>query len=212
MALSFPPQLTGDNSRDIIALQSYLYDLVAQFDNAAGEAIDPSSGQGGDGSLTITEAPTGITYSAAVGFSRDSMMFGEINITFILPARAIGVLVHYRETDSTVWHTSFASTSPYSLQSLKVGSSYNIALAGQAANGALGPLSAITSVSLPVLSLSAATGKLVPFEHGDDELPYMLPGAAGLRGPQGLQGPPGFDAEPVEETWIVLTAPVVITI
>lgn len=32
MALSFPPQLTGENSRDILVLQSYLYDLLSELE------------------------------------------------------------------------------------------------------------------------------------------------------------------------------------
>lgn len=155
MALPFPPLMTGDDHADLEALHDYFYSVIDAFTNAVGQAIDGSVtdgslGPGGDGALTITEAPTDIVYTASSGLSLDQTLFGAIAIEYTLPNRAIGLLIHYREQGETVFKTSFANNSPERLINLKVGISYDLRLAGQASNGSIGPFSPIVTVMIPV--------------------------------------------------------------
>lgn len=147
MALSYPPQLTGEYDRDILALHRYLYDVVDNFVNASGEAIDPTvSGQGGGAALVITEAPTAIVLTSSTSLSVDATLFGQILVAFTLPDRAVSALVYYKEASDTAYHVSSATVSPYSIANLKVGVEYQIQVAGMAANGAIGPLSFVYSI------------------------------------------------------------------
>lgn len=157
MSLPFPPQLTSDNSRDILALQRYLFELINNFDNASGQAIDPTEGQSGNSSLTIIDPPSNIVYTPTSSLSVDGTLFGNISITFTLPARAIGALIYYKEHTDLDYHTSFAKTSPYSIPNLKVGIEYDLQMAGQAANGDIGPLSSVQMVTMPTTVLGTNT-------------------------------------------------------
>ena len=85
MSLPFPPQLTGDDHTDIMKIHDYLFSLLDDFDNAAGQAIDPSMGQGGDGSLTIVDIPGDIVYTPSSSLSVDGTLFGSIEIEYTIP-------------------------------------------------------------------------------------------------------------------------------
>jgi len=157
MTLPYPPQQTGDVNRDISALYTYLYDIIENFDNAAGQAIDPSVGQGGDGSLTIVDIPTGISYTPGASLSVDGSIFGHIDVTFTKPDRAVDIIIFYKEASDTEYKQSYASMSPFRLISLMVGTQYNLYMAGQAANGSLGPTSTVTTVTIPTDLLTVGT-------------------------------------------------------
>lgn len=148
MTLPYLPLRTGDSDADIAALYTYLYDFIENFDNSAGSAIDPSIGQAGDSSLTIDIAPTGITYTPNVELTADGTATGVIDITFIKPDRTVDIIIYYREQGTTEYKQSYASTSPTKLISLKPDVIYQVQLAGQAANGSLGPLSVLTDVNI----------------------------------------------------------------
>lgn len=162
MTLPLPPPLKSDRyipgfqllQDDVEAIHEYLYNLAFSFANAAGAAIDPSVGQGGDGALTVTDAPMDITYTPGSSLSIDGTLFGHIDVTFTKPDRAVDVIIFYKETSDTVFKQSYASMSPFSLLSLKVGTQYNIQLAGQAANGSLGPVSTLMTVEIPVIAVA----------------------------------------------------------
>jgi hypothetical protein len=157
MSLPPLPRFEPDNKHNIEALYDYIAKLQLVFANAAGEAIDPSDGFGGDSSLTIVDSPTEITYSPGSGLSIDNVLFGHIDIAFVKPARAIGVLICYRELGVTNFKTSFADSSPWRLPNLKVGQDYELALKGIAANGYVGPGSVVTQVTIPVVELETNT-------------------------------------------------------
>ena len=148
MTLPYLPLRSGDIDRDIQALYAYLYDFLDNFDNSAGSAIDPSMGQGGDASLTIVDAPTGITYTPNVELTADGTATGIIDITFVKPDRTVDVIIYYREQGTTEFKQSYSSTSPTKLISLKPDVTYQVQLGGQAANGSLGPLSTLTDVTI----------------------------------------------------------------
>ena len=148
MTLPYLPLRTGDVEKDVHALYTYLYDFLDNFDNSAGSAIDPSMGQGGDNSLTIVDAPTGITYTPNVELTADGTATGIIDITFIKPDRTVDIIIYYREQGTTEFKQSYSSTSPTKLISLKPDVTYQVQLAGQAANGSLGPLSTLTDVTI----------------------------------------------------------------
>jgi len=149
MPLPYPPLLTGDAAVDVQALYTYLYEMAENFDNAAGSAIDPSIGQGGDSALTIVDIPTGITYTPGSSLSIDGNIFGHIDVTFTKPDRVVDIIVFYREVSELHYKQSYASESPFRLISLMVGTEYQIYLAGQAANGSLGPVSPVVTVTIP---------------------------------------------------------------
>lgn len=157
MPLPRPPNRTGDVEVDLIALYYYMWDVASAFDNAAGSAIDPTLGQGGDGALTIVDAPSNITYTPGSSLSVDGTLFGEIEIAYTLPDRAIGVLIYYKETTDSVFKTSFSDTSPEKLINLKVGVEYDIQLAGEAANGSSGPVSSLVMLTIPTTPLDVTT-------------------------------------------------------
>lgn len=156
MPLPFPPQLTGDVQRDISAIHTYLYDIVNDFDNAVGSGIDPSIGQGGQGSLTIVDNVLNIVYTPGVSTTVDSMLYGFIDISFDKPDRVVDVIVFYRAIGDVQFKQSYASMSPFKLISLRAGVVYQCQMAGQAANGALGPLSPLVNVTLPLGNISTA--------------------------------------------------------
>lgn len=226
MSLPFPPQLTHDAeqvtddlvmalaniSTDILAIHNYLYSIIGAFPNAVGSAIDPSEGQGGDGALTITDIITDITYTPSIVTNRDGGNAGIINITFTLPARAIGALVYYKESNASQYHSSFAISSPYALSSLPIGSSYDIFLVPQSANGSIGPASAITTVTMPFTGLAKVTGQVTfDIEPEGSEQPWIIPGPIGPTGARGQPGIPGLNGIDAEEAYFIITAPTKIT-
>lgn len=155
MSLPFLPLQSGDDHTDLLALYDYLYSLIKYFANAVGSAIDPSMGQGGDASLTITEAPTDIVYTPNSSLAIDGALFGSIDVSFTKPDRAVDIIVYYKEHTDDLFKQSYASSSPFQLISLKVGTEYDIQLGGQAANGSLGPLSELTTITIPTSAISA---------------------------------------------------------
>ncbi len=157
MSLPFLPLLTGDDHKDLITVYGYIYNLIRYFPNAAGSAIDPSMGQGGDASLTVTEAPTDIVYTPSSSLAIDGALFGSIDVSFTKPDRAVDVIVYYKEHTDELFKQSYASSSPFRLISLKVGTEYDIQLAGQAANGSLGPLSELVTITIPTSAITTST-------------------------------------------------------
>ena len=157
MPLSLVPYLTGNDTQDIYNLHSYLQSLFDQFANAAGEGIDPSMGQAGGGALTIVDVPSDIVYTPGSSLSIDGVIFGHIDVSFTKPDRAVDIVVYYKEQSDGNYKQSYASTSPFRLISLKVGTLYNIQLAGQSANGSLGPLSALVNIIIPTTALTVST-------------------------------------------------------
>lgn len=151
MPLPFLPMRTGDIPQDVTLLYAYLQSLIEAFPNAAGEAIDPMEGEGGDGSIAIITVPTDITYTASSSLSIDEALFGRIVITFTLPDRAVEAAIRYRETGHTVFKVSYSDhlASSFALNSLKVGTAYQLQVAGRAANNAVGPYSELTEVTMP---------------------------------------------------------------
>lgn len=156
MSLPQLPLLEGDDHADIAIIYRYLINLNFAFANATGEAIDPTLGQGGAGSLTIITAPSDITYTPSSSLSVDNTLFGQIDITFTLPERAIGVLILYKEHTESMYHTSVATVSPTSILNLKVGIQYDVKMTGQAANGSIGPFSPTEMVTIPTDALTTA--------------------------------------------------------
>ena len=148
MTLPLPPLLQNDDSVNITLIHSYLYDLVASFANAAGEAIESMFGQGGDGALDIVAAPSAIQYITGSSLSIDGVIFGHVDVTFTLPDRAIQGAIAYREQGGNNFKVSFG-LSPYRVVSLKVGTTYEFKVTGVAANGKIAesfysPLTALT--------------------------------------------------------------------
>ena len=146
MSLPTLPLLTGDDHTDLQTVYQWIYSLIRYFPNAVGNAIDPSMGQGGDESLTVTEAPTAITYSSSSSLSVDGTLFGQIDITFTKPDRAVNVIAYYKEHSDTVYKQSTLTISPSRIISLKVGVQYDIQIAGQSANNSIGPLSPLVNI------------------------------------------------------------------
>lgn len=134
---------------DVDKLYIYLQDFIDSFPNATGEAIDPTLGEGGDGSLTITDIPFDIIYTPGSDLSFDQVLFGHIDISFTLPNRAVNIVARYKEVSVTNFELSQLSTSPARLGNLKVGTTYHIQIAGQAANGDVGPFSLLTILTIP---------------------------------------------------------------
>lgn len=155
MTLQFLPYLTGDNTRDIETLHEYLLNLIETFANSAGEAIDPTLGQGGDGALTVESIPTISTVSGST-LAVDGVVFGHIDITFTKPDRVVEVVIGYRETSVLNYSYIKATDSPARLSSLKVGAAYNIIIAGQAANGSRGDFSTPITVTIPTDIISSS--------------------------------------------------------
>ena len=191
MSLPILPQLTNNDKTDIALLYGYLRQLILSFANAAGSAIDPSVGEGGDSSLTITEAPTGITYTPTSSIAIDGTVYGAIDITFIKPDRAVCVIVYYREVGVANFKQSFAFSSPFRLINLKAGIRYQLYLAGQAANNDISNvLSPLTIVAIPfgAVVIIGSPAHISDIDLPDE--PMMIPGPTR---PQGLQGIPGLD-------------------
>lgn len=149
MSLPELPLLGNSDSLNIELIYNWLNDFVDGFANAAGFAIDPTQGSGGDGSLTIVDEPIDITYTPGSSLSVDEVIFGHIDIAFTPPDKAVAVVILYREDGVTNFKSSIAPSSPYRLIGLKIGTSYEVKLAGQAANGSLGPYSDLTEVVIP---------------------------------------------------------------
>jgi len=170
VSLPLLPLLSGDDSADLQTLYKWIYDLIRYFPNAVGTAIDPTQGQGGDASLTVTEAPTNITYTPSSSLSVDGTIFGAIDITYTLPDRAVDIVAYYKETSDINFKQSYASTSPFRLTSLKVGTQYSIQLAGRSANNSIGPLSPLTNITIPTSILPTFTPGSVMFT-GTNGLP-----------------------------------------
>ena len=197
------PQLTDDDKTNIALLYAYLQQVSLSFANAAGFAIDPSMGEGGDDSLTITEAPTGITYTPTSSTGIDSTLFGAIDITFVKPDRAVGIIIYYREVGIDNFKQSFAFSSPFRLINLKVGGQYQLQLAGQAANGNISSvLSPLVTVTIPFAIILTLGSQVIETEPEYIE-PFIIPGPRGLQGLQGLQGIPGIDADEPAEPFIM---------
>jgi hypothetical protein len=139
------------NKDNIERLYSYLEDFISNFENAVGEAIDPTEGGGGDGSITIDEPPSNIVYTPGSGLSVDGNLFGHIDISYVKPRFAVSIAVRYRELGSVNFRTTDDEASPFRLTNLKVSSIYEVQLAGKAANGVLGPFSVLTTVVIPTV-------------------------------------------------------------
>ena len=201
MSLPILPQLTGDSETDIALLYGYLRQVSLSFANAAGAAIDPSIGEGGDASLTITEAPTGITYVPSSSKAVDGTLFGAIDVNFIKPDRAVCVIIYYREVGVTNFKQSFAFSSPFRLINLKVGIQYQLQLAGQAANSNISNvLSPLVTVTIPFAIRLVIGSEIFINETEQPDEPMLIPGLRGPQGIPGLQGVPGLDAEDPIET------------
>src|SRR6266849_10436711 len=112
MSLPFLPLLSGNDHTDLQTVYAWINDLIRYFPNAVGVALDPTQGQGGDSALSITEAPSNIVYTPSSSLSIDKILFGAIEITYTLPTRAVGIVIHYKEATETVFKTSFADISP----------------------------------------------------------------------------------------------------
>ena len=149
MTLPTLPYLTGIPEEDITRIYSYLQYFQESFANSAGFAIDPTLGEGGDGSLSIDTIPS-ITVVTSSALSVDGVLFGNIDVSFTKPSRAVAVVVGYKESTDTNYSYITSIDSPVGIPSLKVGTTYDIIVAGQAANGARGSFSAPIQVTLPV--------------------------------------------------------------
>lgn len=140
-------------SAAIDTLQRYLQTMRRSFDNAAGNAIDPTSGgrsaNSGNAALVIDQPPSNITYTPVVQTNSVNKTVGAfIDISFTLPVRAVGSEVFYRAVGQTQFKQSYANASPYRLIALEPGIAYELQLAGEAANGDLGPVSQLTTVMI----------------------------------------------------------------
>jgi len=138
---------------DIVALYQWIADYTSIHAQVVGEAINPNGGQGGDRSMVIDTTPSSIIYTPGSSLSVDNTLFGHIDISFVVPSRAIGVLVMYRENGVVNFKTSFAQASPWRLPNLKVGVVYNVKLVGISANGQLGIESSVEDVTIPTTLL-----------------------------------------------------------
>ena len=143
------------NEENIDILYDYLINLGLSFVNAAGEAIDPTLGQSGDGALTIDEVPSVVVYTPGSSLSIDQVIFGHIDISLTLPTRAVGMSVFYRETGVVNFKHSYCPDGTCRLINLKVGAQYEVKTAGVAANGHVGPFSALTAVNIPTIGSTA---------------------------------------------------------
>ena len=168
---------TGDTETDTQILWDYLWQLIADFPNAVGQAIEPTEGEGGDSSLTVDSVPTGIVYLPGSSLSIDGVIFGHIDVTFTLPDRAIDCVLFYREQSVSNFKVSYSSVSPLRLINLKVGTIYELQLSGQSANGSIGPRSTLTNVTLPTTSLdvTAPTGLLATATYQSIVLTWVAP-------------------------------------
>lgn len=156
MSLPYLPLQTGEGKRDLDALYGYMGDFIGDFANAVGSAIDPKSGEGGNGALTVDDMPTNVQYDAGSTSSLDDTLFGHIDVSADLPDRAVDMAVRYRETGTTRFKVSYSGSdeSSYRIGSLKVGESYQIQVAGRSANNSVGPYSPLTTVTMPTTGLS----------------------------------------------------------
>lgn len=152
MPIPLAPLRTGDIEADLEALYQYVQQVQLQFANAVGYAVDPSMGEGGDASLTITDSLTNIVYTPGVELTVDGILIGHIDISFTKSDRSVDVIVFYREQGVANFKQSYASESPFRLISLRADTTYELQLAGQAANGSLGPMSTLTSVVVSTMS------------------------------------------------------------
>ncbi len=134
---------------NIELIYSYLQDMLDEFSNAVGQALDPTEGEGGDSSVPISDIPTGITYVPGSGLSVDGTLFGHIDITYVKPRFAVRVVVRYREQGVSNFSTIRDEESPFRLSNLKVGSTYELQIAGQSVTGAVGPYSILEVVTIP---------------------------------------------------------------
>ena len=143
---------------NVMTLWKYMQTLRNSFTNATGEAMDPTNGgAGGGGSIDILTPPGSIVFTPGVDFNTSNQTAeGFIDIAFTLPAHAVGVEVFWREQGGTTDKQSYANTSPYRLLYLQPGVTYTLSLAGEAANGALGPSSVPDDVTVPVGSSNTA--------------------------------------------------------
>lgn len=156
MALpSLPLQLTsggGDktkqNTENIDRLYSYLQSLIDAFPNAVGQAIDPTEGFSGDGALTISDEPTDIVYTPGSGLSEDENLVGHIDIAYTKPRFATAVLIQYRQVGVDNFSSVTDTASPSRLSNLSVGTEYEVQIAGESANGSVGPFSPLTVVTI----------------------------------------------------------------
>ena len=160
MPLPEVPLLNLDDSLalvndDLELIAEHLYDINRYLPNAAGEAIDPTEGRGGDGSLTIESAPSNIVYNPGSSLSIDGVLFGHIDISFTLPDRATEVLVLYKEQNAKDFCHLIVESSPFTLPNLMVGVTYSLKMAGIAANNAIGPFSNETLVEIPTTPLDS---------------------------------------------------------
>lgn len=153
MALRFLPLLGADDTKNIELIYDWLQDLVDDFPNAVGAAIDPSVGEGGDNALTITETPDAVAYVPGTTLSVDNILSGHIDVSFAAPDRAADVVIEYKRTDADTYSRVTALTSPHRLSNLSVGSIYDIRVAGRAANNTLGPF---TDAEIITITLEGA--------------------------------------------------------
>lgn len=155
MTLPSLPYLTGIPEEDITKIYTYLQNFQDSFANSAGFAIDPSMGEGGDGSLDILDIPV-ISAVSGSALAVDGVIFGHIDITFTKPDRTVEVIIGYKESTSTEYSYVKSTDSPARISSLKIGSNYDIKIAGQAANGARGSFSTPIQVTMPTGIISSS--------------------------------------------------------
>jgi hypothetical protein len=148
MTLPNLPILTGDTKKDVQLIFFWLNNFATDFPNIVGAAIDPTQGEGGSGSLTIDDVPTDISYSTGASQSIDETLFAHIDITCTKPDRAVGIVVRFREQGNENFKYTYTPELPVRLVSLKVGTIYDIQVAGQAANGSVGPFSDLQQVEI----------------------------------------------------------------
>lgn len=137
-------QITIDN---IWRLYNYLQKLLDNFSNATGEVVTSVSG---DGAFDIDGAPTNIIYTPDVVTNEvNGTVSGIVEVSFTFPANTQSVMIFFRLQGDTIFNQLAISQSPYVVQGLRTGVTYEFKLAGIQVNNRLGPESPLTDVTIP---------------------------------------------------------------
>lgn len=174
---------SGDLETDIQYLWDYLWQFIADFPNAVGQAIDPTEGEGGDGSLVISDLPTNITYTPSSILDDNGVPTGNIIVNATLPTFSVGLRIYYRQVSETSFKQSYGTDLPYTLIALLSAKTYDLQVAGEAANGFIGPRSPITQVTIPVVSPAIEHGSLIGLDDFDHEQYFPRDGHNPITGP-----------------------------
>jgi len=164
---------TGDPETDIQYLYDYLWQLIDDCPNAVGQAIDPTEGEGGSGSITIVDQPTNITYTPSSLLDDNGVPTGNIIVNATLPQFAVGLQIYYRLLGEANFKQSYAIALPYTVIALLSAKTYEFQVSGEAANGFIGPRSPITQVTIPFVSPAIDHGNLIGLTD-DDHLQYFI--------------------------------------